>query len=138
MTDEKPDRSNQVKVLFATFSGSAIAAVFAFVAQWLLSGATTTPTFQSAALGAPGLSILVTAVALIAGAYAAVRIHDSLETLSGFATVQLFFGPALVRQFWLGGAPGYAVVALILVFVCTFLGATLGSRGRVADLLEPA
>ncbi|MEO8579593.1 MAG: hypothetical protein ABI469_05045 [Gemmatimonadales bacterium] len=127
-----------MKVLFATFSGSAIAAVFAFVAQWLLSGATTTPTFQAAALGAPGLSIMVTAVALIAGAYAAVRIHDTLETLTGFATVQLFFGPALVRQFWLSGAPWYAVVALIMVFVCTFFGASLGSRGRIADLLEPA
>jgi hypothetical protein len=125
-----------MKILLATFSGSAVAALCAMIGQWLLSGAANFPSIHYAALGAPGLSVVMAAGALVAGAFVAVRIHDSVETLSGFATVQLFLGPALARRFWLAG-PSSAIAALLVVLLFTVAGAALASRRHLAGLLEP-
>lgn len=124
-----------MKILLAVFSGSLVAAAFAFVTAWVLSPGSP-QSFSVMLHGGPGLSLAVTAAALIVGAYFAVKIHPSAETLSGYATVQLFFGPALIRQFWLGDAPWYAVVALLLVLPLTFIGGLLGARGWLSSKLE--
>ena len=125
-----------MKVLLAVFTGSAVAAAFALLAQWILSGASSAPTVYSAALGAPGIPVLVTGVAIVAGSYVAVRIYDSFETLTAFATVQLFFGPALVRQLWLGHGPVYAALALAIIFSLTAAGAHLGSQRLLRTMLD--
>jgi hypothetical protein len=125
----------RMKVLLAVFSGSLAAAVFAFVVTWILSP-DTVHTFSAVLQGGPGMSLAVTAAALIVGAYVAVKIHPSLETLSGYGTVQLFFGPALVRHFWLGDAAWYAVVALLMVLPLTLIGGLLGGRQCISGRLE--
>ena len=93
-----------MKTLLAIFVGAATAAAFAFVAMWIMSGFTATPTLTSALHGGPGTSLMITGLALVIGAFVAVKVHPSGETLSGYATVQLCFGPALSREFWLGAA----------------------------------
>ena len=127
----------RVKILLAAFSGSAVAALCALVTQWMFSGATAVPTIQTAALGLPGLSIVLAMGAVLAGAFTAARIHASVETLSAFATVQLFLGPALIRRFWLQG-PMFAVIAFVIVVTFTLLGATLGSKQRLSRMLDDA
>jgi len=125
-----------MKTLLAVFLGSAVAAAFAFAAMWVLSSFSVAPTLSDALHGGPGMSLVITALALIAGAFVAVKIHPSAETLSGYATVQLFFGPALIRDFWLGEAPWYAVVAILIVLPLTFFGGLLGARNWMAGKLE--
>jgi hypothetical protein len=124
-----------VKILLAAFSGSAVAALCALLTQWAFSGATRVPTIQTAALGVPELSIVLAMTAVLAGAFVATRIHDSVETLSAFATVQLFLGPALIRRLWMRG-PGFAVIAFVLVITFTVIGGALGSRRRLARMLD--
>ena len=125
-----------MKTLLAIFVGAATAAAFAFVAMWIMSGFTATPTLTSALHGGPGTSLMITGLALVIGAFVAVKVHPSGETLSGYATVQLFFGPALIREFWLGDAPWYAVVAILIVLPLTFCGALLGAREWMGSKLE--
>jgi hypothetical protein len=125
-----------MKTLLAVFVGSTAAAMLAFAAMWVLSSFAVSPTLSSALHGGPGASLAVTALALIAGAFVAVKIHPSAETLSGYATVQLFFGPALIRDFWLGNAPWHAVAAILIVLPLTFFGALLGARKWVGSQLE--
>jgi hypothetical protein len=125
-----------MRVLLAVFTGSAVAAAFALLAQWILSGGSGAPTVYSAALGAPGIPALVTGAAVVAGSFVAVRIHDSFETLTAFATIQLFFGPALIRQLWLGRGPVYAAIALAIIFSLTAAGARMGSQRRLRTMLE--
>lgn len=128
-----------MKTLLAIFSGSITAAVFAFLVTWMVSGSSAVPSINAALHGGPGVSLTVTVIALILGAYVAVKIDPSLETASGYATVQLFFGPALIREFWLGDPTWYAVVAIVIVLPLTFIGAFLGGmkwKGAQVPLSE--
>jgi hypothetical protein len=122
-----------MKIMIAVFSGSVVAASFALLAGWLLASLGV-PTLHSALSGAAEIPLLLTAVALIVGAVIATKIHPSAETLSGYATVQLFFGQAMIRDFWLGGAPWYSVIALVIVLPLTLLGGLLGCRQWLGKL----
>ena len=71
------------------------------------------------------LALIYTSASIVAGAYVACRIHDSPETVSGFAVVQAFFGVGLIREFWNTGSSWYTVAALLLVIPCVLIGRAL-------------
>ena len=50
------------------------------------------------------LALVYTSASIVAGAYVASRIHDSSETIGGFAVAQAFFGFGLIRDFWNAGS----------------------------------
>jgi len=74
------------------------------------------------------LALAYTSAAIVAGAYVASRIHDSSETISGFAVAQAFFGFGLIREFWIGGSSWPTAVAVLLVIPGTLIGWALARR----------
>jgi uncharacterized membrane protein len=77
------------------------------------------------------IGLLITGIAIVAGAYAATRVDDSNSTLSAFIVIQAFFGFGLVREFWSVGSSWYAVGAILLVIPCAMIGRTLAIRPRI-------
>jgi hypothetical protein len=130
------DGLSTMKMLLGVFTGSILAAASAFILTWMLSASVGMPTASAVLLGGPDLSLLVSTAAIIAGAYVAARICPGLQTMVGYATVQLFFGPALIRSFWLGGTPWYTLVALLMVVSLTFIGGMMATGKRFGAALE--
>jgi hypothetical protein len=74
------------------------------------------------------LALSYSAAAIIAGSYIADRIHETGETVAGFAVAQLFFGFGLIREFWLIGSSWYTLAAMLLVVPCAIIGRALVRR----------
>ena len=129
-TASHADLEPTMKMLLGVFTGSMLAAASAFIVTWMLSAPVGMPTASAVLLGGPDLSLLVSGAAILVGAYLAAKICPGLKTMVGYATVQLFFGPTLIRNFWLGGTPWYTVLALLMVLPLTFIGALVGSGKR--------
>ena len=84
------------------------------------------------------LALVYTSASIVAGAYVASRIHDSSETIGGFAVAQAFFGFGLIREFWDAGSSWYTVAAVLLVIPCALIGRALGRRFGRARLVGAA
>jgi hypothetical protein len=102
-----------------------------FVAGWAF-GLLTAPTMRGEE-NTPGLLTAIVALAytsavIAAGAYVASRIHDSSETISGFAVAQAFFGFGLIRAFWSGGSSWPTAAAVLLVIPSALIGWALARR----------
>jgi hypothetical protein len=115
----------------AVVSGFLIASALILAAGWayglLIAPAMRGENYTHGLLAAL-LALIYTSASMVAGAYVACRIHDSSETVSGFAVVQLFFGAGLIREFWNTGWSWYTVAAVLLVIPCTLIGRALAWR----------
>lgn len=94
--------------------------------------------FAAPGLLAAMLALVYTSASIVAGAYVASRIHDSSETISGFAVAQAFFGFGLIREFWNTGSSWYTVAAVLLVIPCALLGRALARRSGRARMAGAA
>ena len=106
----------------AVLSGFLVATALILGAGWAFGS-----------LAAPGLltallALVYTSASIVAGAYVACRIHDSSETISGFAVAQAFFGFGLIREFWNTGSSWYTAAAVLLVIPCALIGCALARK----------
>ena len=100
----------------AVLSGFLVATALILGAGWAF-GSPAAPGLPTALL-----ALVYTSASIVAGAYVACRIHDSSETISGFAVAQAFFGFGLIREFWNTGSSWYTAAAVLLVIPCALIG----------------
>lgn len=115
----------------AVLSGFLVTSALMFAAGWafgLLTAPTMRGEYNTPSLLTAILALAYTSAAIVAGAYVASRIHDSSETISGFAVAQAFFGFGLIREFWIGGSSWPTAVAVLLVIPGTLIGWALARR----------
>jgi hypothetical protein len=115
----------------AVLSGFLVASALIFAARWafgLLAAPAMGGEYYAQGLLPALLALVYTGAAIVAGAYVASRIHDSSETIGGFAVAQAFFGFGLIREFWSTGSSWYAAVAVLLVIPCALIGRALARR----------
>lgn len=115
----------------AVVSGFLVASALILATGWaygLLVAPAMRGEYFAPSLFAALLALIYTSASIVAGAYVACRIHDSSETVSGFAVVQAFFGVGLIREFWNTGSSWYTVAAVLLVIPCTLIGRALAWR----------
>jgi hypothetical protein len=116
----------------AVLSGFLVASVLILAAGWAYG------LLAAAGLLAALVALVYTSVSIVAGAYVASRIHDSSETISGFAVAQGFFGFGMIREFWSTGSSWYTAVAVLLVIPCALIGRALARRSGRARMLGAA
>lgn len=115
----------------AVVSGFLVTGALILAAGWAygllvapaMRGAYFTPSLFTALL-----ALAYTGASIMAGAYVACRIHDSPETVSGFAVAQAFFGVGLIREFWNTGSSWFTVAAVLLVIPCALIGLAVARR----------
>lgn len=115
----------------AVMSGFLVASVLIVAAGWaygLLVAPANRGEIYTPSLFTVVLALAYTSAAMAAGAYVACRIHDSPETVSGFAVAQAFFGFGLIREFWNAGTSWLTAAAVLLVIPCTLIGRALAWR----------
>jgi hypothetical protein len=115
----------------AVVSGFLVASALILAAGWaygLLVAPAMSSEYFTPSLFTALLALTYTGASIAAGAYVACTIHDSSETVSGFAVVQGFFGIGLIREFWNTGSSWYTVAAVLLVIPCTLIGRALAWR----------
>ncbi len=115
----------------AVVSGFLVASALILAAGWaygLLVAPAMRGEYFTPSLFTALLALAYTGASIAAGAYVASRIHDSSETISGFAVVQAFFGVGLIREFWNTGSSWYTVSAVLLVIPCALIGRALARR----------
>ena len=106
----------------AVLSGFLVASALIFAAEWAYG------LFAAQGLFAALLALVYTSAAIVAGAYVASRIHDSSQTIGGFALAQAFFGFGLIREFWNTGSSWYTAAAVLLVIPCALIGCALARK----------
>lgn len=119
-----------MRTLKAVFSGFLVASALILAGGWgyaLFAAPAMRGEYFTTTPIAALLALLYTGAAIVAGAYVATRIHDSSETVSGFAVAQAFFGFGLIREFWTAGS-WYTATAVLLVIPCSLIGAALARR----------
>jgi len=125
----------------AVLSGFLVATALIIAARWSL-GLLAAPAMggKSYTQGLlPALLALVyTGASIVAGAYVASRIHDSSETIGGFAVVQAFFGLGLIHEFWSSGSSWYTATAVLLVIPCALIGLAFARRRGRASMAGAA
>jgi hypothetical protein len=120
-----------MRTIQGVLSGFLVTSALILAGGWAsgaLLGAAVGNEYASPTLPAALLALLYTAAAIVAGAYVAVRIHDTGDTITAFTIVQLFFGFGLVREFWLTGSSWYTLTALVLIIPCAIIGRRLARR----------
>ena len=125
----------------AVLSGFLVTSALMFVAGWafgLLSAPTMGGEENTPSLLTAILALAYTSAAIAAGAYVASRIHDSSETISGFAVAQAFFGLGLIREFWSAGSSWPTAVAVLLVIPGALIGWALARRFGRTPVVEAA
>lgn len=125
----------------AVLSGFAVASALTLAAGWALSvlaAPAMVGEYYAQGLLPTLLALVYTSASIMAGAYVASRIHDSSQTISGFAVVQAFFGFGLIREFWNVGSSWYTVAAVLLVIPCAMIGRALARRFGSATLAGAA
>lgn len=125
----------------AVISGFLVASALILAAEWAF-GVLAIPAmrgeYHTRGLLPTLLALVYTGASITAGAYVASRIHDSSETISGFAVAQAFFGFGLIRGFWKAGPSWYTVAAVLLVIPCALIGRALARRFGRAGLASAA
>jgi hypothetical protein len=120
-----------MRTLKAVVAGFVVASALILAGGWAF-GMVVSPAmrggYYSPNLGAGLIALLYSGAAVIIGSYVATRVHDSNETTSGFAVVQVFFGFGLIREFWSTGSSWYTVFALLLVIPCAIAGRAVARR----------
>ena len=120
-----------MRTLKAVVSGFLVASALILAAGWaygfLIAPAMRGENYTQGLLPAL-LALIYTSASIVAGSYVACRIHDSSETVSGFAVVQAFFGVGLIREFWNTGSSWYTVAAVLLVIPCALIGRAMARR----------
>lgn len=125
----------------AVLSGFVVASALILAAGWafgVLAASAMHGEYYAQGLLPKLLMLVYTSASIMAGAYVASRIHDSSETISGFAVAQTFFGFGLIREFWNAGSSWYTVVAVLLVIPCALIGRALARRVGRARLAGAA
>jgi len=115
----------------AVVSGFLVASALILAAGWaygLLVAPAMRGEYFTPSLFTALFALTYTGASIVAGAYVACRIHDSSETVSGFAVAQAFFGVGLIREFWNTGSSWYTVAAVLLVIPCVLIGRALAWR----------
>jgi hypothetical protein len=115
----------------AVLSGFLVTSGLVFAAGWAFGLFAAPPMrgeYYAPSLLTAMLALVYTGAAIVAGAYVASRIHDSSETISGFAVAQAFFGFGLIRGFWSRGPSWYTAAAVLLVIPCALVGCALARR----------
>jgi hypothetical protein len=130
-----------MRTIKAVLSGFLVASALILAAGWasgLLGAPATRGDYYTPGPFSALLTLVYTSGSIVAGAYVASRIHDSPETISGFAVAQAFFGFGLIREFWSTGSTWYTVTAVLLVIPCAFIGRALARRLGPAGIARAA
>lgn len=120
-----------MRILKAVLAGFLVASALILAGQWafsLLAGTAVRGAYYVTSPMAALVALLYTGAAIVLGAYVAIRIQDSSQTMSGFVIAQAFFGFGLIREFWNSGSSWYGVAAVIIVIPCAIIGHQLARR----------
>lgn len=130
-----------MRTIKAVLSGFLVASALIVAAGWaysLLAASAMRGEYYTLSPFTGLLMLVYTSGSIVAGAYVASRIHDSPETISGFAVAQAFFGFGLIREFWSTGSSWYTIVAVLLVIPCALIGRALARRFGRASIARAA
>jgi hypothetical protein len=125
-----------MRTVKAVLSGFLVASALILAGQWgysLLAGPTMHGGYYVTTFTATLLTLFYTGASVVLGAYVAIRIQDTSETISGFSIAQAFFGFGLIREFWSTESSWYGIAAVVLVIPCAIIGRALVRRmGRTS------